>query len=138
MKRYEWASWTDTGTVNRRAAGRRRYNAMRQGRAWERRAAIDKWLCKHPWAAFFARGLPAALAPAFGVHPSTIWRDLQCILYPPREHDFYRNGELVFTIYRHYPGSPILSIQDPDGNEIRGEARRRIIRSLPRHFGRRR
>jgi len=76
MKRCEWSSWTDGETVKRRAGGRRRYNAMRQRRAWRRRAAIDKWLCDHPWAGFFPRGLPAALAPAFGVHPTTIWRDL--------------------------------------------------------------
>ena len=138
MNRYEWGSWTAKATAHKRAGGRRRYNAERQRRAWERRAAIDEWLCEHPWAAFFPRGLPALLAPAFGVHPSTIWRDLQCILYPPREHDFYHNGELMFTIYRHYPGAPILSMEDADGNEIRGELRRRIIRSLPRHFGRRR
>lgn len=135
MKRYEWASWTDRETVKRRAGGRRRYNAERRMRAEARQAAIDRWLGEHPWAAFFPRGLPAAIAPAFGVHPSTIWRDLQQILRPPREYSFYRKGELLFTIYRAYPGGPVLSVEDPDGNEIRGGARRNILRRLPRHLG---
>ena len=133
MKRDAWGSWTDRGTVERRAGGRARYNAMRRRQAEARRSAIAQWLCEQPWAGIFSRGLPAALAPAFGVHPTTIWRDLQLILYGGRTFNYYREGEFLFSVTRAYPGGPVLSVQDEDGNEIRGPARRRIVRSLPRY-----
>ncbi len=122
----------------RRAGGRRRYNAMRQRRAWQRREAIAKWLCKHPWAGLRPRGLPAALAPAFGVHPTTIWRDLQFILYGGSTCNYWRGDDFLFSVRRAYPGGPILSVTDSGGYEIRGDARRRIIKSLPRYGDRRR
>ena len=135
MNRYEWGSGTDGGTVKRRAGGRRRYNAMRRRQAEARRLAIARWLCQQPGAGFFSRGLPAALAPAFGVHPTTIWRDLQYILYGGRTVNYYREGEFLYSVTRVYPGGPVLSVQDEDGNEICGEVRRRIVRSLPRYPG---
>lgn len=86
-------------------------------------------------AMFFARGLPAALAPAFGVHPTTIWRDLQYLLYGGRTVNYWRDGEFLFSVTRAYPGGPVLSVEDADGNEIEGEPRQRILRQLPRFFG---
>ncbi len=133
MRPEAWASWKDYEMVKRRAGGRRRYNAQRRKRAEARQAAIDRWLCEHPAAGFFPRGLPAYLAPAFGVHPSTIWRDLQLILWRGSRTAYYCQGELLYTVRRAYPGGPVLSVTDPEGNEIRGEARRRILSSLPRY-----
>ena len=138
MERADWAAWERDETVKRRAGGRRRHNAERQRRAWERRQAIAEWLAENPAWWWFPRGVPGLLAPAFGVHPSTIWRDLQVLLYPPAACRCYSNGELLFTVYRAYPGGPVVGLEDACGNEIRGEARRRIIRALPRYRPRRR
>jgi hypothetical protein len=33
------------------------------------------------------------------------------------------------------PGGRVLGVEDADGNEIRGELRRKIIKSLPRYSG---
>ncbi len=71
------------------------------------------------------------------MHPSTIWRDLQLILRGGTIINFYRGDELLFSVTRAYPSGPVLSVTDPDYNEIRGEGRKRIIRSLPRYFGQR-
>jgi len=49
-------------------------------------------------------------------------------------YSFTRGGELLFTITKVYPGGPILSVEDAEGNEIRGKRRRAILRILPRHF----
>ena len=57
-----------------------------------------------------------ALASAFGVSRQAGWRDLQQILYGPREYNFYSNGEFRFTVYRAYPGGPVVSVTDPEGN----------------------
>ena len=85
---------------------------------------------------FFNRGLPGVLAPAFGVHPSTIWRDLQYILYGGRQYDFRGpDGELLFSVTRAYPAGPVVSVTDGDAYEVRGPARQRILRQLPRYFG---
>ena len=97
MRRYEWNNWTDPETAKRRAGGRKRYNAQRQRKAEQRREIISEWLNKNPMAFFFPRGVHGLLAPLFGVHPSTIWRDLQYIIFPPREYRLFCNGELVCT-----------------------------------------
>lgn len=90
------------------------------------------------WTLLFPRGVPGLLAPAFGVHPSTIWRNLQVLLYPPRGYELYANGQLLLTVYRECPGGRVVRLDDSEGRTIRGEARRRIIRALPRYQGRRR
>ncbi|MHC4716929.1 MAG: hypothetical protein ACYS5V_08170 [Planctomycetota bacterium] len=138
MERYEWSQWADPEAVNRRAGGRRRYNAERRERVWERRNAILRWLKDHPTAMFFNRGVPGALAPVFGVHPSTIWRDLKALLWPPVYRYIGSDGEVLFAVTREYPGGPVVSVEDPDGNEIHGKARREIIKRLPRYVTRRR
>ncbi len=135
MNRYDWNRWIDAEAAKRRAGGRRRYNAQRRRQAEDRREAIAELLEENIAAAFFSRGLPAALAPAFDVHPSTIWRDLQLILRGGTIINFYSGDEFLFSISRAYPGGPILSVTDQDDNEIRGKARKSIIRSLPRYFG---
>ena len=135
MNKYDWNRSTDANTAKRRARGRRRYNAQRRRRAEARRETIAECLEKNIAAALFTRGLSAAFAPVFGVHPSTIWRDLQVILGGGRIVNFHRGGEFLFSVMRAYTGGPILSVTDCDGNEIRGKARKEIIRSLPRYFG---
>lgn len=135
MNRYEWKKTIGPDLARRRAGGRRRYNAKRRRRAEARRGAISNWLAENPTAAIFSRGLPAALAPAFGVHPSTIWRDLQWLLYGGSAVNFYSGDKHLFSITRAYPGGPVLSVTGPEGQEIRGPARRSIIRSLPRYVG---
>ena len=134
MNKYDWNRSTDANTAKRRAGGRRRYNAQRRRRAEARREAIAEFLGENIAAALFTRGLPAALAPVFGVHPTTIWRDLQVILGGGRIVNFHRGDEFLFSIIQAYTGGPILSVTDYDGNEIRGEARREIIQGLPRYF----
>ena len=133
MDRYGWNTRTDRQIVNRRAGGRRRYKAERRRLAEARRNTIDRWLAEHPWA-LLSRGLPAAFAPIFGVHPSTISRDLQ-FLRGGRTYDLWCGDRFAMSVTRAYPGGPVLSVEDADGKEIRGRARRTIIRSLPRYFG---
>ncbi len=135
MKRYEWSSWTDAEAAKRRAGGRRRYNAMRRKGAETRRAAIAAWLDDNPEAMFFSRGLPGMLAPVFSVHPTTIWRDLQFLLYGGRTTNYWRDDEFLFSVTRECPGGPVIRIEDADNNEILGEDRKRIIKSLPRYYG---
>ena len=86
----------------------------------------------------FSRGLPRALAPAFGVHPTTIWRDLQYILYGGRTFNCWREGEFLFSVTRAYPGGPVLSVQDEDGSEIRGPTQEEFWRPPVRFVARRR
>jgi hypothetical protein len=68
-----WSAQTDFETVCKRAAGRRRYNAERQAEARKRYKQVKDVIwspdgCK--------RGTQAELARAFGVHRSTICRDV--------------------------------------------------------------
>ena len=138
MNRYDWNRWIDAEAAKRRAGGRRRYNAQRRRRAEARRAQIAAWLDENLGAALFPRGLPAALAPAFGVHPSTIWRDLQLLLRGGRIINVYSGDEHLFSVTQAYSGGRFLSVTDPDGNKISGKARKDIIRELrswPRYFG---
>lgn len=106
---------------------------MRQRRAEARREAMAQALGPMAW--IHPHGLPVVLAHAFGVSRQTAWRDLQQIFYGGREYNFYGNGELMFTITRACQGGPIVDVFDPDGNEIRGDKRRNIIRQLPRYHG---
>ena len=80
------------------------------------------------------RGSITALAGAFGVSPSTISRDLRYILFGGSVYNFVSDGELVYSVTRAYPGGPILSITDPEGYEIRGEERKKILWRLPRYI----
>lgn len=134
----EWRCRTDWNAVCRRASGRRRYNAMRRERAETRREAMAEAIdALGPAAWFFRRGLAVILGAAFGVHRTTAWRDIQRILFPPEYCFVGSDGEELFSVTRACQGGPILSITDPDGNEIRGAARRHILRQLPRYLRRR-
>ena len=107
---------------------------MRQRRAEARREAMAQALGPMAW--LNPRGLAVVLAHAFGVSRQTAWRDLQQIFYGFREYNFIGpDGELLFTIYRAYSGGPIMGVFDPDGNEIRGDKRRNILRQVPRYHG---
>ena len=138
MKPPAWATWTDGETVSQRVGGRRRDNAQRRRRVEERRRAIAEALEGRLLAAALAPGPPAKLAPAFGASEATIWRDLYAILRPPCEQYFLRDGELLFVVFRDYPGGRILRVEDAQGRERRGERRREIVKTVPRYLGRRR
>ncbi|MEI7835565.1 MAG: hypothetical protein WCK05_04045 [Planctomycetota bacterium] len=77
-------------------------------------------------------------AKKFGVSRQTMWRDLQALMFPPRQTDFVRGDELLYSVFREYPGGPIISVTDADGNEIRGADRQEILRRVPRYRRRRR
>jgi hypothetical protein len=137
MERYQWTCATDRQSAHRRAGGRRRYNAMRKRQAEARREAMAEALAEMGAAALLTRGLAPSFARAFGVSRQTAWRDLQYILYGGRTYNFWRGDELLFPLTRAYPGGPVLSLTDPEGYEMRGQFRRRILRTLPRYLDRR-
>jgi len=125
---------TDPVTAKRRAGGRRRYNAQRRRRVEARRAAIAEALAGHEEFALLARGLRTSFAAQLGVSPSTISRDLRFLLFGGTEYTFRdQYGEYVFSVVREYPGGRVLRVTDPEGNEIPGEARRRILRLVRRY-----
>jgi len=80
----------------------------------------------------------ASIRRRSGATYTTIWRDLQLILYGGSTCNYWRGDEFAFSVTRAYPGGPVVGVQDAEGKEIRGRARRRIIKSLPRYHGRRR
>ena len=137
MKRYEWNSWTNPEAVKHRAGGRKRYNAQRRKRADARREALAEVISRNPLMPLVVRGSITALAGAFGVSPSTISRDLRYIVFGGSVCNFTSNGELLYTVTRAYPGGPVISITDPDGYEIKGKARKRILKTLPRYLRKR-
>lgn len=62
--------------VNRRAGGRRRYNAQRQLAALERRRRLARLLRRIGWRGWVAWGVQGRIARRFGVSQSTISRDM--------------------------------------------------------------
>ncbi len=79
MDRAAWAAPTDPETVARRAAGRRRYNAMRQfWRELRRLELLER--CPSLLALISRTGVQKRLAAELGVSPSTISRDVKAIL----------------------------------------------------------
>ncbi len=44
------------------------------------------------------------------------------------------DGEELLSVTRACQGGPILSVTDPDGNDVRRAARRYILRQLPRYL----
>ena len=131
MDRLRWSMYT--ADAHRRASGRRRYNAMRRRRADERRAAILAVVAANPVAALLGRGLTVSLAAAYGVHRTTIWRDLQAVLYGGRVVNYVCDGELLYSVRWAYRGGPALAVLDADGRKITGPLRRRIVKCLPRY-----
>ena len=78
MNRAQWTARTDAGEAYRRATGRRRYNQQRRERAQARRQGIRAILERgilHPR----EHGLLAALGRHFGVHRSTVYRDMAAL-----------------------------------------------------------
>ena len=72
-----WSCNQGADVVNRRAGGRRRYNAERKAKAWERRFAIMDEL--GGYSLLPPRGAQIRLAARFGVNRSTICRDIEAI-----------------------------------------------------------
>jgi hypothetical protein len=74
-----WIGDSSPGWINRRAGGRRRYNALRQLDALRRRAELALAL-RRMRGSPFARGTQTRLARRFGAHKSTISRDMAWLL----------------------------------------------------------
>ena len=73
-----WSARTDPETVAKRAAGRRRYNAVRQFKRELRRRQIVKLAVAERLRAT-ERGFQVQMARRLGVSPSTICRDMKAI-----------------------------------------------------------
>lgn len=69
----KWSEKTDFDLVCKRASGRRRYNAKRQAEAKKRYKQVQSVIWSPDGR---KRGTQAELARAFGVHRSTICRDV--------------------------------------------------------------
>jgi hypothetical protein len=74
--RNNWQARVSADEAHRRAAGRRKYNAVRQFRARVRRQEVLRLLGAFGW----GYGVQARIAAALGVHPATISRDLAKLL----------------------------------------------------------
>ncbi len=75
----DWSADTNWDEVCRRASGRRHFNAMRQLRAECRRDALIERALESV-SCVTERGFQAAQARKFGVHRSTICRDMKLLL----------------------------------------------------------
>lgn len=64
--------------VHKRAGGRRRYNADRQGKAWQRRVELFERF--DAMALVHRTGAQLVAAEYFGVSPATICRDVRATL----------------------------------------------------------
>ena len=73
-----WSAGTSWDEISKRAAGRRRYNAVRQFRAADRRAAVARLLFVQ--GALTEHGTQARLARQLGVSRSTICRDIAALV----------------------------------------------------------
>lgn len=74
--RNSWSAPTDWLTVCRRAAGRRKYHALRRLRACLRRREVLRLLGEWGW----TYGVQARLSRHLGVSRATICRDVQMLL----------------------------------------------------------
>ena len=79
--RNNWQARVSADEAHRRAAGRRKYNAVRQLRARLRRQEVLRLLGELGW----GYGVQARIAAVLGVHPATISRDLAKLLPLYRE-----------------------------------------------------
>jgi hypothetical protein len=82
MQRQSWWSTPTSDTeAHARAAGRRRYNALRRDQAAIRRIKVLQLIAD---SGGFHRGVQAAIARRLGVSPATISRDVAGILRPQK------------------------------------------------------
>jgi hypothetical protein len=80
--RGSWSEPTSTDEAHARAAGRRRYNALRQERAQLRRGRVAELALEYGGLHY---GVQASIARQLGVSEATICRDLRAILTPTRD-----------------------------------------------------
>jgi len=73
----DWHAETDTETINRRAGGRRRYNAWRGFKRAHRHRLVVQLLRQY---GMLKHGVNARIARELGVSKSTITRDVQALL----------------------------------------------------------
>jgi len=97
-----WGNFQNQDIVNRRAGGRRRINAERKARAWERREKIKELIGGQflLLGSGYAWGLEIALAQYFGVHRSTISRDKEALLAEWRKDRNEKNWKLERKLLR--------------------------------------
>lgn len=82
MRATSWKNRTSPDEAARRAAGRRRYNAERQALAQKRRNEIKEMIGEEGiilCGKSYGRGKESQLAIYFGVHRSTICRDIEAL-----------------------------------------------------------
>lgn len=72
-----WGARVSRDEMQRRAAGRRRYNAVRRFRRTLRRAEVAERLAR---CGGLRRGVLARIAAELGVHRSTVSRDLAALV----------------------------------------------------------
>ena len=72
-----WSDWVSDGEAAARAAGRRKYNALRRDRARYRRIQVAELVMSDGW----TYGFQARIAEELGVSHSTVSRDLR-VLFP--------------------------------------------------------
>jgi hypothetical protein len=133
--------------------GRRRYNAQRRRKADERRKRLMEWLARREaeslgqwgsdglldWVeenAAFPPGAAAEAARAFGVHRSTISRDIQRIARRSiRANLVTERGEVVCVFERLCSGGPIGRVWNVSGRIITGAESRALLKRIPRYVG---
>lgn len=112
-----WGDYQDRDVVNRRAGGRRRINAERKAKAWERRNKIKELIGGYflLLGSGYAWGLETTIAEYFGVHRSTISRDKEALLAEWRKD----RSEKIWKAERKFLGIKIrqaLKRKQTDGN----------------------
>jgi hypothetical protein len=84
VRKVDWGAATGWGTVCRRNAGRRHYNAVRSFRRAWRRAQVARLLLEHAQAGAPPHGLQARIARSLGVSEGTVSRDVRALLEEAR------------------------------------------------------
>ena len=79
-----WSFLAGDDAMARRAGGRRHHNAVRRLNAERRRWAVMADWCR--LGGILNRGVQSRLADKYGVHKSTICRDIKTALREMREH----------------------------------------------------
>jgi len=94
-----WSNFTTDAVANRRAGGRRHYNAMRQAAALVRQAMVAKLMLAggSQW------GLQSQIARALGVDRATISRDVKKAKAAWREAEAIRRLVKVVLIPKWQP-----------------------------------
>ena len=135
-------AFSDVPALFRVIGGRRRYNAERRRKAEARRERLYEWLDRSDlldlWGEPATRGAIKQAAQAFGVHPSTICRDVQRLNGVVTRFEAHgRDGAFLGRFERVCSGGPVGRMYGDCGRRRKGAARRAMLRRIPRYVGRR-